>query len=374
MTHVGRLLILGLVGALLFLGTAHAGSPLEKLSLFKRLEADPNKTYPLDDSRGPWLILAATFYGEDAKEQANALVLELRREFKLPAYRHAMTWDFSDNVQGRGVDAYGRPKVMKHVNYEKREEIAVLIGDFATLDDPQGQTTLERIRYMKPQCLDPEYIAQSGQKNSRAFAGWRYAVDHVFSSDSEKKQRGPMAKAFLVTNPLIPQEYFKPKGVDPFVERLNQPLEHSLLTCPGRYTVKVATFNGASVVLPKDVEQIERGEKKLSNRLEKAASQAHLMTAALRAKGWEAYEFHDESSSVVTIGSFGSLGVPRGDGSIEIDPQIRTIIDGFGAVVSYENGVAKAHPRDIVTIPFDVDPVPMEVPKRSVAAAYQRKY
>lgn len=374
MSHLRRLFGFALLCAASLVASVQAGSPLEKLSLFKRLEADPNKTYPLDDSRGPWLILAATFSGEDADEQADALVLELRREFKLPAYRHTMTWDFSDNVQGRGVDQYGRPKMMKHANYEKREEIAVLVGDFATLDDPQGQSTLDRVRYLKPQCLDPEYITKSGQKNSRAFAGWRYAVNNVFATDSEKKQRGPMSKAFLVTNPMIPQEYFKPKGVDPFVERLNAPLEHSLLTCPGRYTVKVATFNGASVVLPKDVEQIEKGEKKLANRLEKAASQAHLMTAALRAKGWEAYEFHDESSSIVTIGSFGSLGTPRGDGSIEYDPQIRTIIDGFGAVVSYENGVAKAHPRDIVTIPFDVDPVPMEVPQRSVAAAYQRKY
>jgi hypothetical protein len=126
--------------------------------------------------------------------------------------------------------------------------------------------------------------------------------------------------------------------------------------------------------MPKDVEKIEKGEKQLANRLEKAASQAHLMTAALRAKGWEAYEFHDESSSIVTVGSFGSLGMPRNDGTIEYDPQIRTIIENFQAVVTYENGVAKAHPRDIVTIPYDVDPMPMEVPKRSVAAAYQRKY
>lgn len=374
MSHVGRSFVLALVGALACIGSVRAGSPLEKLSLFKRLEADPNKTYPLQDAHGPWLILAATFCGEDAEEQANALVLELRREFKLTAYRHAMTWDFSDSVQGRGVDQYGRPKVMKHANYEKREEIAVLIGDFTALDDPQAQATLNRVRYLKPQCLDPEYITKNGQKNSRAFAGWRHALYNVYAQDPDKKQRGPMAKAFLVTNPLIPQEYFKPQGVTPFVERLNAPLEYSLLSCPGRYTVKVATFNGASVVLPKDVEQIEKGEKKLSNRLEKAASQAHLMAAALRAKGWEAYEFHDETSSVVTIGSFGALGMPRGDGSIEYDPQIRTIIDGFGAVVSYENGVAKAHPRDIVTIPFDVDPVPMEVPKRSVAAAYQRNY
>ena len=42
----------------------------------------------------------------------------------------------------------------------------------------------------------------------------------------------------------LPREYFVPKGVDDFVAKMNQGVEHSLLDCPGRYTVQVATFRG----------------------------------------------------------------------------------------------------------------------------------
>jgi hypothetical protein len=42
--------------------------------------------------------------------------------------------------------------------------------------------------------------------------------------------------------------------------------------------------------------------------------------------------------------------------------------------VSLEYGVTKAQPRYIAEIPFDVDPVPHEVPQRSIAAAYDKKY
>ena len=360
--------------------TSSAGqSPLDRLSLFKRLEADPNKTYSLEESHGPWLILAATFSGEDAQEQAQALVLELRREFKVPAYRHAMKWDFSNKVTGRGIDAYGKPKQMKHANYEQREEIAVLIGDFPTVDDPIAKRTLEEIRYIKPVCLDPEQIVKQGQTNSRTFAGWRFASAQMFSGSEEKKRRGPLGKAFMTVNPLLPPEYFRPKGVDPMIERMNQPLEHSLLKCPGKFTVKVATFGGTMVSLPSEVEKIEKGEKKLTSRLEQAAMNAHNLTAALRAKGYEAYEFHDEEESIVCVGSFAAVGRPivdeqgrpLADGKIQLYDEVRAIIEAFGTTVYDRNGVPQQVPqRNLVGIPFDPNPVPMEVPQRSIAAAY----
>jgi hypothetical protein len=352
---------------------AAAGSPLDRMSLFKKLEADPTKKYPLDESRGPWLILASTFYGEDAEKQADALVLELRREHKLPAYRHQMTWDFSNPVQGRGVDEYGRPKVMKHANYEQRREIAVLVGDFVSLDDPTAQKTLEIVRNAKPQCLDPEYITKQGQKNARAFAGWRTAAMQMISNDDEVKRRGPMGKAFLVANPMIPKEYFRPRGIDPILVRMNEPLEHNLMKCPGTYSVKVATFTGTMISLPNEIEKIERGEKQMSSRLERAALQAHNLTAALRAKGYEAYEFHDEGESVVTVGSFETVGSPRADGKIEINPEMHKIIKQFGAVITNDPKTGKPTPgpsQTLAGIPFDVQPVPVAVPKRSIANDY----
>ena len=39
-----------------------------------------------------------------------------------------------------------------------------------------------------------------------------------------------------------------PKGVDTFVAKMNEGVEHSLLDCPGRQTIQVATFRGKTIL------------------------------------------------------------------------------------------------------------------------------
>lgn len=352
--------------------SAHAQSPLGKLNLFKHIEADESRNYALAESNGPWLILCSTFTGEEGEQQAKQLVLELRREYKLTAFTHEMNWDFSGKVTGRGVDRYGRPKQMKYEKAGQRQEVAVLVGDFPSVDDPEAQRILEKIRYLKPACLDPEQLSRTGQKSALALANWRQLSSQLLSKDEELKRRGPMGKAFMVTNPMIPEEYFKPKGIDPLVEKMNEPIEHSLLKCPGKYSVKVATFTGSAITLPKEIEAVEQGKKQLRSKLEQAALDAHKMTLALRAKGYEAYEFHDHGASLVTIGSFENVGTPREDGKIEINPEIHKIMQTFGATPNQLGGKTNYVPKNIVNIPFDVQPLPVEVPQRSISSAYDR--
>ena len=75
-------------------GWAHAAPPWETLLSFNRVDADPQKPYQLAEENGPWLIVAATFSGDGAEQQAHELVLELRKRYKLPAYAHHMQFDF----------------------------------------------------------------------------------------------------------------------------------------------------------------------------------------------------------------------------------------------------------------------------------------
>ena len=54
-----------------------------------------------------------------------------------------------------------------------------------------------------------------------------------------------MGHAFITTNPLLPADYYAPrKGIDELVLRMNKGVTHSLLDCPGKYTVQVAHFMG----------------------------------------------------------------------------------------------------------------------------------
>jgi hypothetical protein len=348
---------------------AGATPPWQKVSLFKRIEADSDKPYPLTDSQGPWMVMALTFTGPEAEQQAQELVYELRSVWKLPAYTHQMNFDFGAG-SGRGVDKYGAPLKMRY-RRDHASEIAVLVGDYPSADDPEAQKTLKRIKYMVPECMNPEKLKREGR--SPPPAAWRWVVEHTKNANPNQR-KGPMGQAFIVSNPLLPDEYFRPKGIDKLVYELNKPIKHSLLECQGKYTVKVATFTGQLITDQNEIKAVEAG-KKMESHLEQAAINAHKLCEALRAKGYEAYEFHDRYSSIVTVGSFDSVGSPRADGKIEINPQIHTIMQTFGAEKSVVPGRAAptiGKPKLIDGIALDTQPLPVEVPKKNIVINYDR--
>jgi hypothetical protein len=366
-------IVLGIVVLTVSTRSAVADAPWNKLVLFRHLEADPNEMYPLADTNGPWMIMAATFSGDGAAEQARKLIYELRKEYKLPAYSYQKKFEYSKPVEGKGLTPKGEAPKMRYRRDEDIVEIAVLVGDFPSFDDPEAQKVLRRLKYATPKTLevDPD-------KSRQALASYRNlqkkARQALFAKNDPNAGKGPMANAFVVTNPILPPEYFVPKGVDKLILEMNSGVPHSLLDCPGAYTVKVATFTGHAVILDKKrQEAIERGEMPKSY-LEEAAKNAHLLTEALRKKGWEAYEYHDRNSSIVTVGSFTTVGSKRADGKIEINPQIHKIMKTFGAETKLEPGkpAQVGEPKKLAGIPFDVQPVPVEVPKMGISNIYER--
>ena len=149
-------------------------------------------------------------------------------------------------------------------------------------------------------------------------------------------KRGPMSQAFFTHNPMLPREYFVPKGVDSFVAKMNEGVEHSLLDCPGRQTIKVATFRGKTMLQTSAQDDQPSksfwGHKKEDNNpLVEAAENAHLLTKELRDHGWEAYEFHDRTESIVTIGSFAEVTQKLPDGRVVVIPQVQKIVQTFDA-------------------------------------------
>jgi hypothetical protein len=339
----------------------------DTLLTVNKVDADPNKAYNLSEQNGPWMIMACSFTGEHAAEQAKALALELRQRYKLPAYVYEKKFDLGKEVVGRGVDPLGRPKRMKYQRGTAEvDEIAVLVGDYPTVDDPEGQEALRKVKRCDPACLS----AKEGEATSRSLAGYRWlqsaAQKALLSDNDPRRQKGPMGQAFITTNPILPSDYYVPKGVDPLIVKANEGVDHSLLDCPGKYTVQVATFTGKVITNQKEIADIEKGKKEPESHLAKAAYMAHELTEALRMKGYEAFEFHDRSASIVTVGSFDSVGQPRADGKIEIDPRIKAIIDQFKSAESAQGMITA---RTLVKIPFDPQPVVVNVPKRTVSAA-----
>jgi hypothetical protein len=350
-----------------FVNVANAAPPWNSLLSFKRVEANPEKPYQLSEQNGPWLIMASSFSGEGAEKQAHELVLELRKHYKLPAYVHNMHFDLGKDADGRGVNRYGEPIKWRYKRGAELEEIAVLVGDFPAVDDPEAEETLKKIKYSRPTCLE----VGEGKQTNQSLATLRYIQQTLLKSDNEKKKKGPMGHAFIVPNPLLKDQII-PKGLDPLVVKMNKGLKYGLLDCPGKYTVQVAHFTGKVIVDQGQIRKIENGEAKLKqSSLDEAANKAHRLTEALRAKGYEAYEFHDVHASIVTVGSFNSMGTPRPDGQTEINPEIFRIMETFKGQPPAAGGPIAA--QLVADIPLDLQPIPVNVPKESISAAYARK-
>lgn len=360
-------------------GTVWGSPPWQKMSLFRQVEAKADKSYPLTDQQGPWVIMAVTFSGDEAEEQADELVLELRSKYKLRAYRYDRDFDFSKGESGRRVDQFGQPVKMNY-RVKKMREFAVVVGDFQSVDDPQAQQVLKKLRYMQPDCLDTKKRLKQGKKDYRALGSLREAQDEINKMiDRNRKPLGPMRHAMIATNPLLPDEYFAPKGIDPLVLKMNESVKYSLLKCPGRYSCRIATFTGMVTVNQKEIEDIQKKTKKFESRLEEAAAKAHEMTVALRAKGYEAWELHDRYASMVTVGSFDVVGTPRSDGQIEINPKLHELMETFSAPKQTVPGQAAPKIGDpfvvqtkIGKIACDIQAMPVAVPRRSISRDYER--
>ena len=354
---------------------ARSAPDWNKLIPFKRIEADPEKEYTISEENGPWMIFVASFAGDGAEKEANDLVLELRKRYKLEAFLHRKHYDYRDAFDGLGIHPNStaqnvRARRMVHQQRIAFNEIAVLIGDYESVDDPAAQKNLKTVKHARPECMD----ITKGRGTTSHFSGLR-AIQRRLSPDQETKKKGPLGHAFVTRNPVLPDSFFTPKGLDEFVLGMNKNVEHNLLDCPGRYSVRIATFRGNVVIDQRTVDDIQTGRREFNSRLDEAIEKAHRMTLALRERGVEAYEFHDRYESVVTVGSFNTVGMPRADGKIEIDPAVHRVIKAFSPVKQplkdgYGRQLAGLKPRMVANIPCDVQPVPVEVPRRSVGRDY----
>jgi len=380
---------------------AEAARPLwQKFVPKKQVTSAPDGDYSLSKENGPWLILAASFNGEAAEQQARDLVHELRKDFGLPAYYYGMTFQMDDANPGRGLDIYGA-RIQRKYQRSRIREHAVLVGEFPSLDDSKAQKLLKRIKQMSPKTMSTE-SSEAGPVIPETVQQVRDYFREKVGNGTNKK--GAMGYAFLTRNPLLPKEYFVPQGVEEDIAKWNEDLKYTLMKCPGKYSIRVATFKGRSS-LKKAGETIEKAKTRKASQddpLVLAGKKAHKLVVALRAKGWEAYEFHDRHESYVTIGSFDN-GQTLADGRIVISHRNAQIItDTFGAhtpnnvlnrpapedqrleakrkqqfnslFAGGNRPVATGfHPKRFVGMPLDIQPKVVSVPRRSISSVYARK-
>ncbi|MBI3466209.1 MAG: hypothetical protein HY000_24610 [Planctomycetes bacterium] len=271
-----------------------------------KVEADPKKDYALSKKEGPWMIMVASFSARTPAERdaasklAKTLVLELRRDYGIPAYTFKMKSDFgkdlrqvrlSSSYRARlgmdavdaerdGVDEDDVETGLSQARVREFDQVAVLAGNFA--DNEQASRTVKKVKTWYPKTMRE--------------------VRRVPRKFKDK----PLWTAMVTPNPYLPKEAIRSREPDRLLLQMNSG-PFSLYDCPGRYTLMVASFAGRELVeyhksrLDAFTEKLEHED---SDRLQRAAVDAFELAQALRSKGWDAYVFHDRFASIVTVGGF----------------------------------------------------------------------
>lgn len=369
--------------------------PFQKKAAPARTVSSSIADLTLGEKDGPWLIMCSTFVGEAGEMQAMELAQELRSRHRMQAFVYHQHFDFTQDEIGLGLNKYGGPKKMKAMRQVEFDEHAVMIGNFQSVDDPLLEKTLQQVKTLNPNIFskakqaEAQAAAQGGPKS--AMDALSQPLDRIreyyksIAPNDERKTAGPLAKAFVTRNPLLPDEFFVAKGLDPFIVRLNKDLPFSLLKNPKKYTVRVATFRGIDTMKgDKEFDKLTSAGTR-DPKIDQAAEKAHMLCEALRGKGVEAYEFHDTSESIVTIGSFDSVGDERADGKTEINRAVLAIMQEYSAERKAIPGLNQlgTAPKSIpgvnygkdktgqpTPVYFDPQPMPVEVPRQSLAANY----
>lgn len=251
------------------------------------LPPDAIEPYLLTKDNGPFMVMAKSFRGPEAERFALALVLELRRDYGLPAYILRIK-DFPNgsnirNVPPTAPEYIRKPRLTEPEKVRSFDEAAVLVGDEKTL--AASEALWKKVVKIKPKCLNgmPKLFY------------WREGL----------------ASATRTTNPFVPaQNIFPGKQADKLVHQMNGG-PRSIYNCPSRYTLMVAEFGGRSIYNPteSDPRLLDSMWLKKSPLLT-AADDAEKLADTLakdpevKQTGCVPYVYHDRTSSKVMLGAF----------------------------------------------------------------------
>jgi hypothetical protein len=303
------------------------------------VDTDPNQKYEITPAAGQWMICAASYSGEQAANLSHELVLDIRRNYNLPAYIFNRSAEERRQQQAE-IERIRQnsPEGARIRIHRIEDQFAVLVGGYKDMES--ARKALDGFKKLKP----------TNKKVMDTITRQHEAVqDGKKGIMTETILVNPFVSSFVVRNPTVPAEQVqKDQGPDPFLKEINRGESYSVYKCKKQWTLAVAVFQTPGVV------QNEASSSFLdkiwgngaSDRLTASAMNAHNLAEALEKLGrqWginEVYVFHTRYNSVVTIGGF-----ERKD-----DPQM--------AIVQM---ALQKHLRPDVQVKLLAQPLPMEVP------------
>lgn len=327
--------------------------------------------YTLAPNNGPWMIMVTSFSlppgvenaeeipgGVTPAQAADKLVFELRSH-GVPAYTYTMG-EKTETI--KTVDRLAEPVERSYTSQQL--SVCVLAGNYQTINPEQESSataiqTLEWIKHFRPKLFSAD--------RPRAYVTFDYSR---FSKKSRGRARLPLMGAFFTTNPLAAdnnESNVSSERVE-LLRQLNSGSDVSLFKNDGAYTLVVASFHGQHRFTGGTIQQAGFSEEEFGDTLNQAARDAWQLATYMRQLKIDAYLWHDETCSVVTVGSFDSLE----------DPRIPKAMETYRAKMQTEKGTGeriltaefltlphKPTPANPIEKRWIFDPVPrvMKVPK-----------
>jgi hypothetical protein len=253
-----------------------------------RVEADPNKLYPITPDVGPWVISAASYMGPNARQLAREVVFQLRRRDNLPAY----FYDYSEEEQKKLADYLKDrppppPGKKRWINIQ--DQCGVLIGGFA--DQDSARKMLADVKKLKMPDLDNKCFDSIVNPN-----------------DGRIYYMSPFANAFVTRNPTVAHTQQANSENDPSLKPLNANEDYSLLKNKHPWTLAIKDYPGVSMIQsgsasPSFMEKLWSGAK-TKDVLGASGATAHNLAETLKKMGFDAYVLHTRRTSIVTVGGF----------------------------------------------------------------------
>ena len=331
--------------------------------------------------------MCASFSGDSGQRKAENLVEELRGKHGFNAYVFHHRFNHSEKLVNSAIPTWSIDESsntshhvvktkMKPATVANYDEYAVLVGDFPSVEDARAQKMLKKIKTLDSASIDASLTgARESDLSAERIRQWRHSPETPLQGMAENKS--VLGAAFLMANPMLPEEYFQRDNVDDLVLKMNKGVKHSLLKNQGVYSVRVASFQGESSfdlgtikAKTREFNLMKKNKESLKqSKLVEAAKKAHILAVEFRKLGVEAYEFHDRFESYVCIGSYDWVAKDDASGNRVQNPAIVETIKKYqGKPQNLPNLPPGYQPYVLPSlvkakITCDVQPIPVLVPK-----------
>ena len=295
--------------------------------------------YPLTVEAGTWLICCASYSGVDAPELSKQISEVLRTRDNLKGY----IFNYGEEEKKKQIADFERrqkmsPELRQPMKFTRvSEQCAVLVGGYKDIED--ARKNLEKIKKLPP----PDLKLEQGKETSDVINIYVPTADKK-GAEIRRERVNPFTRAFVVRNPLIPNQTIANNKPDPVLKTLNADEQYSLLKNSKSVTLVVKEYNGSAILQSTKAVTTSFMDKLFGSRqgdmLGAAALQAHETARVLRKLEFDAYVLHTRTSSIVTVGGFDSRDDPN---LAKIQKAITTL--------------------KITALDLYTNPLPMDVPK-----------